>query len=815
MPERPPNRPPPTVTVIKLAWCCLLASVVAAGLMFPVVGGFGLMSNRASDVVANGSAQLVEGEVPGVSTMVDAKGNVIAWLYSQRRFEVPSDQIANTMKLAIVSIEDKRFAEHNGVDWKGTLTGLSGYMSGNVDTRGGSTIEQQYVKNYQLLVIAQTDAEKRAAIETTPARKLREIRMALTLDKTFTKPEILTRYLNLVSFGNNAFGVQDAAQTYFGIDASQLNWQQAALLAGMVQSTSTLNPYTNPDGALARRNLVLDTMIDNLPQEADALRAAKQQPLGILPQPQELPRGCIAAGDRAFFCDYVLDYLARAGISKEQVARGGYLIRTTLDPDVQGSVKSAIDAIASPDLQGVASVMSVIRPGKDNHPVVAMASNRTYGLNLDAGETMQPQPFSLVGDGAGSIFKIFTTAAALDMGMGISATLDAPSRFEAKGLGSGGAKGCPPATWCVQNAGNYRGSMSVTDALATSPNTAFAKLISQVGVQRTVDMAVKLGLRSYALPGTARDYDPNSNESLADFVKRQNLGSFTLGPIEVNALELSNVAATLGSGGVWCPPNPIDKVFDRHGQEVSVTTETCEQVVPEGLANTLANALSHDAIGNGTAAGSAGSAGWTLPVSGKTGTTEAHRSSGFVGFTNNYAAASYIYDDSSTPSDLCSYPLRQCGSGDLFGGNEPARTWFTAMKPIAENPGPVTMPPTDPRYVDGGPNSKVPSVSGMDQNLARQRLKDAGFQVADQANSVNSGSSAGTVVGTSPSGQTVPGSIITLQVSNGIPPPPPPPPAGIPGLPPEIGSTVVEIPGLPPITVPVLGPPPPAAPPPP
>ena len=126
------------------------------------------MSNRASDVVANGSAQLVEGEVPAVSTMVDAKGNPIAWLYTQRRFEVPSDQIANTMKLAIVSIEDKRFAEHNGVDWQGTLTGLSGYMSGNIDTRGGSTIEQQYVKNYQLLVIAQTDAEKRAADRDHP-----------------------------------------------------------------------------------------------------------------------------------------------------------------------------------------------------------------------------------------------------------------------------------------------------------------------------------------------------------------------------------------------------------------------------------------------------------------------------------------------------------------------------------------------------------------------------------------------------------------------------------------------------------------------
>jgi membrane peptidoglycan carboxypeptidase len=815
--SEPPPRPPIAVTVIKLAWCCLLASVVAAAVMFPLVGGFGLMSNRASDVVANGSAQLVEGEVPAVSTMVDAKGNPIAWLYSQRRFEVPSDQIANTMKLAIVSIEDKRFAEHNGVDWKGTLTGLAGYASGDLETRGGSTLEQQYVKNYQLLVIAQTDAEKRAAIETTPARKLREIRMALTLDKTFTKPEILTRYLNLVSFGNGAFGIQDAAQTYFGVNASELNWQQSALLAGMVQSTSTLNPYTNPEGALVRRNVVLDTMIDNIPQEADALRAAKEQPLGVLAQPNELPRGCIAAADRAFFCDYVLEYLAKAGISKEQVAKGGYLIRTTLDPDVQGQVKSAVDGIAAPDLDGVASVMSVIKPGKDSHPVVAMASNRTYGLNLDAGETMQPQPFSLVGDGAGSIFKIFTTAAALDMGMGINAQLDAPSRFEAKGLGSGGAKGCPQATWCVQNAGNYRGQMSVTDALATSPNTAFAKLISQVGVQRTVDMAVKLGLRSYALPGTARDYDPESNESLADFVKRQNLGSFTLGPIEVNALELSNVAATLASGGTWCPPNPIDKVFDRNGTEVSVTTDTCEQVVPEGLANTLANAMSKDDSGSGTAAGSAGSVGWNLPMSGKTGTTEAHRSSGFVGFTSAYAAANYIYDDSTTPSDLCSYPLRQCGSGDLFGGNEPARTWFTAMKTIT--PDTVQLPPTDPRYVDGAPGSRVPSIGGMTQDLARQRLKDAGFQVAEQATPINSTAPAGAVVGSSPTGQTVPGSIITIQISNGIPPPLPPPPPGMPpgmdpnALPAPIGSTVVQIPGLPPITVPLLGPPPPPPPP--
>ena len=134
--------------------------------------------------------------------------------------------------------------------------------------------------------------------------------------------------------------------------------------------------------------------------------------------------------------------------------------------------------------------------------------------------------------------------------------------------------------------------------------------------------------------------------------------------------------------------------------------------MPEGLANTFANALSKDSQSPGTSAGAAASAGWTLPMSGKTGTTESHRSSGFVGFTNQYAAANYIFADSSDPSGICSFPLRECGSGDLYGGNEPARTWFEAMKPIASDFGDVHLPPTDPRYVDGAPEGRVPSVSG-------------------------------------------------------------------------------------------------------
>lgn len=829
--QYPPTRP----TLVKMALFCVLAGVLTAALLFPVAAGLGLASNQASESVTQGSANVVDGDVPAVSTMVDAAGNPIAWIYAQRRFEVPSDRIADTMKLAIVSIEDKRFAAHNGVDLQGTLTGLAGFLGGDSDTRGGSTIEQQYIKNFNLLVNAETDAEREAAVETTPTRKLREIRMALALDKTLTKSEILTRYLNLVPFGNGAYGIQDAAKTYFGIDAAQLNWQQSALLAGMVQSTSALNPYTNPQGALDRRNLVLDTMIDNLPQYADELRDARNQPLGVLPQPNALPQGCIAAGDRAFFCDYALEYLAKAGITKQDVARNGYVIKTTLDPNVQNNVKQAINAVASPTLDSVSSVMTVIRPGKDAHRVLAMGDNRSYGLKLEAGQTVQPQPYTLVGDGAGSIFKIFTSAAALEMGMGINAMLDVPATFQGSGLGESNTPGCPPKTWCVKNAGAYRSPLSMTDALALSPNTAFAKLIAQVGVGRTVDIAVRLGLRSYAEPGSARSYEPKSQESLADYIKRQNIGSFTLGPFETNPVELSNVAATLASGGMWCPPSPIDKVLDRSGTEISLPATKCEQVVPEGLANTLSNALSKDTT-MGTAAAAAGSVGWGLPMSGKTGTTESHRSSGFLGYTNQLAAASYIFDDSPKPGALCAFPLRKCGgAGNLYGGTSPAQTWFLAMNPLATTFGPVTMPPTDPRYVNGAPGAAVPSVTGLNFEAARKRLKDAGFQVADVPTAVFNLAAKGSVVGTTPTGQAFPGSIITINTSNGMAPPAPayqpPRPRYDPGFdnnydngggepapppPPEIpeGSTVIEIPGLPPIIIPAMpGAPPPAPPP--
>ncbi len=784
---------PISQTLARLVGACVLAAVLIAGLLFPLAGGFGFVSNRAADAVDNVSAELVEGTVPAVSTMVDATGAPFAWLYEQRRFEVPSDKISNDMKLAIVSIEDKRFAEHGGVDWQGTLRAFLRNSSSGEVQQGGSTIDQQYVKNFQLLVVAKTDAERRAAIETTPARKLREIRMALTLEKELSKDEILTRYLNLVPFGNGSYGVQDAAQTYFGVDAKDLSVQQAAMLAGMVQSSSKLNPYTNPKGVLERRNTVLDTMIQNIPSRAEEFRAAKARGLDVLPEPKGLPRGCISSGDRGFFCDYALQYLQNAGISKDQIDKGGYLIRTNLDPAVQNSIKASVNSVTNPRLDDIAEVMSIVGTGQDSHPLVAMTSSRDYGLDQGQHQTVQPQPYSLVGDGAGSIFKVFTTAAAMEKGLGINAQLDVPSFFSAKGMGNSGTPGCPAETYCVKNVGNYKSPMSVTEALAQSPNTAFVKLIQDVGVTPTVDMAIRLGMRSYTQPNTSG----HGNQSLADMVKQQNLGSFTLGPFAINPLELSNVAATLASGGKWCPPNPIKEVVDRSGKTVPLTQQACEQVVEPGLANTLANALSQDAI-SGTAAGSARAAGWNAPVSAKTGTTESHRSSAFLGFTNSLAGAAYIYGDSPTPGEICSFPLRSCGDGNLYGGNEPARSWFSGIKPVLDHFPPPGLPPLDDKYVRGANNSQIPDVTGMSEAEARSTLVGAGFQVTIV--SVPGSPAKGTVIGTTPNGSAIPGSVITVNVSDGTQREAPPPgpiqlPPGLPGLPPP--------PRLPPIPIPI------------
>ena len=754
---------------------CLLGGIVLAGMVFPAALGIGLVSNDAGDSVNSVSTDLTSGQLPQTSTLTDSAGAPIAYVFDQNRDPVDADKIAPAMKAAIVAIEDRRFYQHQGVDWQGTIRAVVANSASGDVVQGASTLTQQYVKNYVLYVEAQTEAERLKATEQTPARKLREARIALQMERSLSKEEILARYLNIVFWGNGAYGISAAARTYFNTTADQLTVPQAAMLAGMVRSTTQFDPVTHPEAALERRNLVIAQMREQGMIDQTQAQAATAEPLGIANPLGARKNGCIGAGDAGFFCKYVLDYLAEAGIPAEQIARGGYTIKTTLDRNAMEKMKASLNAEVPAEAPNVADVMAMVAPGQDRHAVVAMGSSRTFGLDTNARQTSYGLPYEPVNLGAGSVYKIFTTATAMEKGLGINYQLPVPpSGYASPIYVDGNGRPIP-----VNNAGDYAPQLSVTDALAQSPNTAFIKLEEFTGVPDVVDMAVRLGMKSLA---TTPFVDPNTgrrtDRSIAEVTKAQKQASFTLGVSPTSVLELANVGATLASSGKWCPPTPIVSITDPTNEPVPVTEAPCDQAVAPGLANTLMTALSKDDQPGGTSAGAAGQVGWNRPMSGKTGTTQQHKSAAFIGFVPQMSGAVITFDNSNSPRPLCDgagapFP---CRDGNIFGGKTPAQTWYGAMKPMLDGQPIEPLPPTDPRYVEGGAESKVPNVVGKGLNDARGILDRAGWKSSTRT--VDNRANKGTVVGQSPNGTALPGETILLQVSSGDVPPPPPAPDG-------------------------------------
>lgn len=686
----------------RLLTAVLSIAVLAVVATLPLVAGATLVTRSASNTVNDALTDIdANRSLPLVSTITDRDGNVLARLYDQRRYQLTSEEIPQNVKDAIVAIEDRRFYEHDGVDLRGTLRALLANLTSGGVEQGASTLDQQYIKNYLLLIDAENATDRDAATETSIGRKLREMKLAIDLDASYSKDEILTRYLNLISFGNGAYGIDTASRTYFGIPAADLSVSQAALLAGMVQSTTTLDPYTHPDAALARRTAVLDAMVTTgtlTPQERNT---ANLEPLGILDAPLIEPSGCISAGDNGFFCDYVLSWLADHNLTSEALAEGGYTVRTTLDAATQEVAVSTVRQQAAADADGVSMSANYIAPTADAHEVVAMVSSRVYGLDAEALQTVLPLTHTSVGNGAGSIFKLFAAAQGLSDGViGLDDRVNVPSRIEVSGMGEGGAAGCPPGKYCVENSGSYKSSMTLREALATSPNTPFIDLEQKVGVGPMVDLAVKLGLRSYAEPGSF-----DSETSVVDAVKASNMGSFVLGPLAVDPLELANVSATLADSGRWCPPVPVLEVIDRDGKNVTPDAGDCEQVLNSGAANAVAAGMSGDSV-TGTAAAAARATNWSGPISAKTGTTESNLSAAFLGFVPGLAGATYAFNDGGTSQELCTGPLRQCSSGDLFGGGEPARAFFGTITTTAGRYGGGNLPTVDSSYLHSRTDSR-------------------------------------------------------------------------------------------------------------
>lgn len=789
--------------VLKLFGLCLLAGVLTAGMLFPAVGALGVASNRASDTIDSVSADLVATDPPLITTITDSKGKAIAYLYDQYRVPVTPDQISPTMKAALISVEDRRFYEHHGVDWKGTVRALISNQSGE-DVQGASTLTQQYVKNYLINVVYRDQVgaegddpskkiERERAQEQTVTRKLREARLAIQLEQSMSKEEILAGYLNVVEFTDRVFGVGAAARSYFKTTPDKLTVSQSALLAGMVNNPSLYNPWRRPKETLVRRNFVIDKMVETKSLSPENAEQAKKEPLGVVEQPKKPAANCVGAGpDYGFFCQYVEDYLMKIGFSQDQLYTGGYTIKTTFDAKATRIAKRAAETQVPKNTNGINNSMAIIRPGKQRHEVTALVSNRDYGLRVKAGQTQLAYPYGVMNKfGAGSIFKIFTAAAFLEKGGGINNVIDTPHTYVSK-VFKGGAESCPstgePNTrwYCLSNFGESSGyppKMTLQSALATSPNTGFVILEERVGMGKVVDMASRLGLReTMATNQLGQKPNPKSDDPLINMSQKEYFGpkggspgnaSFTLSPAPLSTLELANVGATLMSGGVWCPPTPLAEVLDRNGKKVNFSEQPCEQAVSKGLANTLVTGMSKDDI-SGTAAGAARSFNWNRPMLGKTGTTQQSKSAGFIGATPQLAGAVLTFNDGRAPEGICDNTPGQpylCGeNGNIFGGKAPARTWFDAMTQIMAGTPIKGLPPTDPRYVNGGDQAQVPDVVGYSEQEATDRLRQAGYQVA--AEEINSSSPKGTVVSQSPRGSALPGELITIRVSTGYLPPP-------------------------------------------
>ncbi|WP_456599797.1 transglycosylase domain-containing protein [Blastococcus sp. SYSU DS0616] len=783
--EAPARRPRRWRALLGLAMAVVLAGALLAGFALPLVGGATLATRAGTDLMRPVDDELLDRTPAGNTRMLAADGSLIAEFYRRNRTVVPSEAIAPVMKDALVAIEDSRFFDHSGVDGKGLARALVRNISAGEVVEGGSTLTQQLVKQIRLQSATDPDS-RQAATDESVARKLREAQLALALEQDYTKDEILTRYLNRVYFGAGAYGVAAAAETYFGVAPDALTLAQAATLAGLVQSPAQYDPFVAPDRATQRRDVVLARMAELGMADPAAVEEARSEP--VVPTPGEgPPRGCQEARIGGFFCDYAMSYLTGTlGLDEEAIETGGLTIETTLDPAVQQAGDAAVLATLAPD-DPRAGIYTAVEPGTGR--VLAMSVNRTYGA--DEGDPTQTMVNLNVaaGQGTGSTYKVFTAAAALEQGLGLEHRITTSDPYESTVYRDG------DGPYDVENAGRYRATLDMEQALYMSSNTYFLALSDQLGsVEAPVRMAQRLGLRSL---------DP-----VADQIVAENRGSFTFGAEATSPLDLANAYATLAASGTRCEPMPVQRVLDRSGEPVlgedgqPLGGPRCEEVVAPGLANTLNQALRKD-----VEPGHPGQTGRRAyvpghQIAGKTGTTQDNFSIAFVGYTPQVSASVMVYN-----------PVENQDVGG-FGGGKGAQIWHDAMQPVLSTREPVPFPPADPQFVEGTRAGVPAGCPGRSAAGCRQLLaaRDLGASFVR----VSSALRPGTVVGVDPAPGTLlqRGDTVTVLVSNGArwnPPRPTPTPAPRPA--PE--PSPAPAPPPPPAPSPEPPPPPPSPEPPP
>ncbi|GAA1357624.1 transglycosylase domain-containing protein [Streptomyces beijiangensis] len=658
-----------TQQAAKFLGVAALSGAVLAGIALPAFGTLGLAAKGTVKGFDDIPSNLQTPPLSQRTRILDSRGGQIATVYERDRTVVPLTKVSPYMQKAIVAIEDARFYQHGAIDLKGVLRAVNRNAQEGGAAQGASTLTQQYVKNVFVEEAGNDPTKVAEAQQKSLGRKIRELKYAIQVEEKLGKKKILENYLNITFFGEQAYGVESAAQRYFSTSAKDLTLPQAALLAGLVQSPSRYDPVNDKEEATLRRNTVLKRMADV--GDITRAQAAQAQATPIKLKVTKPRSGCITAIQGAgFFCDYVRKtFLTDPAFGKTEEERqkvwatGGLTIRTTLDPRNQAASNDAATSKVNKD-DKIADAVVQVQPGTGK--ILAMAQSRPYGLDQSRHETVlnlsvdNKMGGTFAGFQVGSTFKPITAAAALEKGISPNTVFDTDWKI---GLPGSSFRTCDNApadggTWSVQNEmQTEKGAFDMTSALGKSINTYFATLEQKAGLCETVTMAQKVG------------YIRGNNKPLM-FTP-----STTLGGQESTPLAMASVYATFANRGTYCSPVAIEAVTARDGKAIAVPQSQCSQAMSTDTADTV-NQMLKGVVEDGTGAQAGLS---DRDNAGKTGTTDERKNAWFVGYTPNLSTAVWVGSDGSKQISMTDITIGDQYYDKVCGGCLPGPIWRTAM----------------------------------------------------------------------------------------------------------------------------------------
>lgn len=605
---------------------------------------------------------------PASSQIYDINGNEIANVHAaENRRPVKIQQVPKDLQNAFVAVEDNRFYEHSGVDPRGILRALYANIRGRGVSEGGSTITQQLAKNAYLTQ------------ERTLTRKIQEVFLALQLERQYTKQEILEMYMNQIYFGQGAYGVQAAAQTYFGKNVEDLTLNECAMLAGIPKSPNYYSPLNNLDAAQERKGTVLDQM---------AKYGYINSSLAAKTKPEKLQIVKPVKKDSNTEASYFIDYVTQLLIDKygaDAVYKEGLKIYTTIDMDAQRAAETAMKQLPNVKVDGnkiqqPQGALVAIDP--HNGYVKAMVGGRgTDQFNRATMAVRQP----------GSAFKPFVFVAALENKFTPNTIID-DSPINING-------------WRPQNdSGNFSGKVKLSDVARYSMNVPTVKIAQKIGIDKPIYYAQEMGISTFVLDG------PQNDRTLSTA-----LGGLTKG---VTPLELTSAYCTFANKGVHVNPVVVIKVLDRNGKVLEQAEPKQRSVVSESSAVELTDML-EGVIKKGT--GTRANIG--RPAAGKTGTTSDYHDAWFVGYTPNLVCGVWVGNDDNTPMN------------GVMGGQLPAQIWKAFMeKALAQTPA---------KNFDGSVASKHDSIGELENDKKTEVKKKDDGKKKDEKNAKDAKANGG------------------------------------------------------------------------